>query len=115
MANRLSRDFWPEENRRSRKAPFKAISDDQRIRDVSSGAVDIVAHTMTITCDRLQMVDFSSVYFDAAQRVLVLKNSAVNSERSVTSIPVELRYGMNCAMRKRHPAPSSGIGDSAST
>jgi len=39
--------------------------------------VDIVAHTMTITCARLQRVDFSSVYFDAAQRVLVLKNSAV--------------------------------------
>ncbi len=58
---------------------FKAISDAQRIRDVTSGAVDIVAHTMTITCDRLSMVDFSSVYFDAAQRVLVLKDSHVTS------------------------------------
>jgi polar amino acid transport system substrate-binding protein len=54
---------------------YKAISDAQRIPDVLSGAVDIVAHTMTITCARLQQVDFSSVYFDAAQRVLVLKNS----------------------------------------
>jgi polar amino acid transport system substrate-binding protein len=61
------------------KVQFKAISDAQRIPDVSSGVVDIVAHTMTITCARLQQVDFSSVYFDAAQRVLVLKNSAVNS------------------------------------
>jgi polar amino acid transport system substrate-binding protein len=58
---------------------FKAISDAQRIRDVASGAVDIVAHTMTITCERLSMVDFSSVYFDAAQRVLVLKDSHVTS------------------------------------
>ena len=56
---------------------LKAISDDQRIPDVTSGAVDIVAHTMTITCDRLKDVDFSSVYFDAHQRVLVLKNSPV--------------------------------------
>jgi polar amino acid transport system substrate-binding protein len=61
------------------KVQFKAISDAQRIPDVSSGAVDIVAHTMTITCERLQQVDFSSVYFDAAQRVLVLKDSAVSS------------------------------------
>jgi polar amino acid transport system substrate-binding protein len=58
---------------------YKAISDEQRIPDITSGAVDIVAHTMTITCARLQLVDFSSVYFDAAQRVLVLKNSTVNS------------------------------------
>jgi polar amino acid transport system substrate-binding protein len=58
---------------------LKAISDDQRIPDVTSGAVDIVAHTMTITCDRLKMVDFSSVYFEAHQRVLVLKNSTATS------------------------------------
>jgi polar amino acid transport system substrate-binding protein len=57
------------------KVRFKAISDAQRIPDVSSGVVDIVAHTMTITCARLQQVAFSTVYFDAAQRVLVLKNS----------------------------------------
>jgi polar amino acid transport system substrate-binding protein len=61
------------------KVEYKAISDAQRIPDVLSGAVDIVAHTMTITCARLQQVDFSSVYFDAAQRVLVLKNSTAHS------------------------------------
>jgi polar amino acid transport system substrate-binding protein len=61
------------------KVVFKAITDAQRIPDIESGAVDIVAHTMTITCDRLQQVDFSSVYFDAAQRVLVLKSSSANS------------------------------------
>jgi polar amino acid transport system substrate-binding protein len=58
---------------------FKAISDAQRIPDVSDGTVDIVAHTMTITCDRLEKIDFSSVYFDAAQRVLVLNNSTAAS------------------------------------
>jgi polar amino acid transport system substrate-binding protein len=58
---------------------FKAISDAQRIPDVSDGTVDIVAHTMTITCDRLEKIDFSSVYFDAAQRVLVMKDSTATS------------------------------------
>jgi polar amino acid transport system substrate-binding protein len=61
------------------KVHFKAISDAQRIPDVTSGAVDIVAHTMTITCDRLKEIDFSSVYFNAAQKVLVLKNSSATS------------------------------------
>jgi len=61
------------------KVQFKAISDAQRSRDVEDGTVDIVAHTMTITCDRLKDIDFSSVYFDAHQRVLVLKNSSATS------------------------------------
>jgi polar amino acid transport system substrate-binding protein len=61
------------------KVVYKAISDAQRIPDITSGAVDIVAHTMTITCARLQQIDFSSVYFDAAQRVLVLTNSTAHS------------------------------------
>jgi polar amino acid transport system substrate-binding protein len=61
------------------KVEFKAITDDQRIPDILNGSVDIVAHTMTITCMRLQQVDFSSVYFDAAQRVLVLDSSPATS------------------------------------
>ncbi len=61
------------------KVHYKAIIDKQRIPDVTSGAVDIVAHTMTISCDRLKKVDFSSVYFVAHQRVLVLKNSPTQS------------------------------------
>jgi polar amino acid transport system substrate-binding protein len=58
------------------KVEFKSISDAQRIPAITRGSVDIVAHTMTITCDRLRQVDFSSVYFDAHQRVLVPDNSA---------------------------------------
>lgn len=52
------------------KVQFKAITDAQRIPDIQSGAVDMVAHTMTIDCSRLKLVDFSTVYFDAGQRVL---------------------------------------------
>jgi len=54
---------------------FKAIPDDRRIPEVWSGGVDIVAHTMTILCQRLYYVDFSSVYFNAGAQVLVPKNS----------------------------------------
>jgi polar amino acid transport system substrate-binding protein len=57
------------------KVQYKAITDAQRIPDIQSGAVDIVAHTMTINCARLKVVDFSTVYYDAGQRVLVEKDS----------------------------------------
>lgn len=58
---------------------FRAISDAERTPKVQSGAVDIVAHTMTINCKRLRSVDFSTVYFNAGAQVLVLKNSTVKS------------------------------------
>ncbi len=57
------------------KVRYRAISDAERIGAILDGSVDIVAHTMTITCQRLQQVDFSSVYFESHQRVLVPDNS----------------------------------------
>lgn len=58
---------------------FKAVSSAQRIPVVRDGSVDIVADLVTINCARAQQVSFSSVYFDAGQRVLVPINSAVAS------------------------------------
>jgi polar amino acid transport system substrate-binding protein len=57
------------------KVVYKAIPDSERDSAVASGAVDIVAHTETILCSRLKVHDFSSVYFLAVQKVLVLKTS----------------------------------------
>lgn len=58
---------------------FVAITSAQRVPFVKSGQVDIVADTMTINCAREQLVDFSSVYYDAGQRVLVPDNSTITS------------------------------------
>jgi polar amino acid transport system substrate-binding protein len=65
------------------KVQYKAITDAERETDIENGSVDIVAHTMTITCERLEDVDFSSVYFDAHQQVLVLDGSTVTSVASL--------------------------------
>jgi len=55
---------------------FTPVTLDQRISDLQHGSVDIVVDTMTITCARAQLVDFSTVYYEASQRLLVLKNQA---------------------------------------
>ena len=75
MAHAIAKAIFGNPN----KVEFKAMTDAQRIPEIRSGAVDIVAHTMTINCARLQAVDFSTVYYDAGQRVLVEKNSPVKS------------------------------------
>jgi polar amino acid transport system substrate-binding protein len=51
----------------------------QRIPDVRNGVVDLVADNMTITCARLQLVAFSSDYYNAGQTILVPSNSHVTS------------------------------------
>jgi len=58
---------------------FVAIFNGQRKWAIRSGEVDIVAHTMTITCARLKRVAFSTVYLVAAQRVLVPVSSQATS------------------------------------
>lgn len=61
------------------KVEFKAITSAQRVPELQSGGVDIVARTMTISCDRLSQVAFSTVYYDASQRLLVPATSDVTS------------------------------------
>ena len=58
---------------------LRALTSDQRIPALQHGDVDIVVRTMTITCDRLQQVNFSTVYYDAKQRILVRKNSGITA------------------------------------
>lgn len=61
------------------KVQFVALTTAQRIPDLQGKKVDVVIDTMTITCDRLQLVGFSAVYFEASQRLLVDKGSPYTS------------------------------------
>ena len=56
---------------------FRAIPTNQRVPAIQHGDVDMVVRTMTITCDRLEEVSFSSPYFETGQQVLAPKNSDI--------------------------------------
>jgi polar amino acid transport system substrate-binding protein len=56
---------------------LRAVTSDQRIPALKNNDVDIVVRTMSITCDRLKDVDFSAVYYEAKQQVLVKKNAGI--------------------------------------
>jgi len=58
---------------------FKALSTAERLPAVAGGSVDIVADAITVTCARRQQVDFSNVYYNAGQRLLVPTNSPIHS------------------------------------
>ena len=55
---------------------LKALTTTQRLPAVESGDVDIVADAVTINCARRRDVSFSTVYYDAGQRLLVPAGSA---------------------------------------
>ena len=56
-----------------------ALTSAQRIPAIRDGTVDIVVQSMTITCDRLQQVAFSTEYLTAGNRVLVNRSSGFRS------------------------------------
>jgi polar amino acid transport system substrate-binding protein len=62
---------------------FKAITPAQRLPAVENGSVDVVVDAVTITCERRKEVDFSTVYFDAGQKVLVPLSSRARSIRDL--------------------------------
>lgn len=58
---------------------FKTVPTDQRIPAIQAGDVDLIVRTMTITCERLNDVAFSTVYFEAGQQLLVPKTSPIDA------------------------------------
>jgi polar amino acid transport system substrate-binding protein len=64
---------------------FKALgATAQRLQAVSGGSVDIAVDAVTITCGRRKQVNFSTVYYDAHQRLLVPTNSHATSIAGLT-------------------------------
>lgn len=71
---------------------FRVVNVADRVRAVETGAVDMVVNTLSITCERKARVEFSAVYYEAGQRVLV------NEGAPVTGL-ADLRGKRVCAAR----------------
>ena len=58
---------------------FRVVAGSEREAVLQSGEVDVVLRTYSITCERKAKVAFSTTYFYADQKILVLKDSGINS------------------------------------
>ena len=58
---------------------YRVITYAQRLPALEAGDVDIVGHTMTVNCNRWLRIAFSSVYYNAGQKVLVKDGSGFGS------------------------------------
>ncbi|ULO10595.1 glutamate ABC transporter substrate-binding protein [Paenibacillus sp. 19GGS1-52] len=63
---------------------LKEVTSKTRIPMLNNGEIDMVVATMTITEERKKEVDFSDVYFQAGQSLLVKKGSAITGIQDVT-------------------------------
>ncbi len=68
---------------------FKAITDNNRVPDVANKTVDIVAHTMTVNCQRQTEVDFSTIYYDAIAQVLEDKPASGGTASDLAQLGAE--------------------------
>lgn len=73
VAREVARDLFGDPTR----ITFRVLTSAQRIPALQSGEVDLVVRTMTITCDRLTQVGFSTVYYQAAQRILARSDAGI--------------------------------------
>jgi polar amino acid transport system substrate-binding protein len=58
---------------------YRVISTAQRIPSLQDGSVDVVLRRMTINCERWKQIQFSAVYYDAGQRLLVRNEAGAPS------------------------------------
>jgi polar amino acid transport system substrate-binding protein len=56
---------------------YRVITYAERLPSLEADVVDVVAHTMTINCNRWLRIAFSAEYFAAGQKVLVSKGSGI--------------------------------------
>ncbi len=61
------------------KIEFKAVTSANRIQMLTDGEVDILAATMTHKMERDEVIDFSITYFMDGQKLLVAKDSTIES------------------------------------
>src|SRR5690606_18908738 len=50
---------------------LRVITAADRIKVLTDGSVDVVVRNMTINCERWEQIAFSTVYYQAGQKVLV--------------------------------------------
>jgi polar amino acid transport system substrate-binding protein len=86
---------------------FRAVTTAQRLPAAAGGSVDIVADAITETCYRRTLVDFSSEYYDAGQRLLVNVGSSIHSVADLAGKTVCTQPASTSLINIEHAAPKA--------
>ncbi|AII38102.1 MULTISPECIES: glutamine ABC transporter substrate-binding protein GlnH [Bacillus] len=106
IAKQIAKDILGDE----KKAQFKEVTSKTRIPMLQNGDIDAIVATMTITDERKKEVDFSDVYFEAGQSLLVKKGSKIKSVENLGKGSKVLAVkGSTSSQNIREKAPEASV------
>ncbi|BBZ46092.1 glutamate ABC transporter substrate-binding protein [Mycobacterium parmense] len=88
---------------------YRILSSDERVTALQNSEVDVVVKTMTITCERRKLVNFSTVYLDANQRILAPRDSPIAKPADLSGKRVCVAKGTTSLHRIRQIDPQPVI------
>ncbi len=88
---------------------FKPLSPSARILSLNSKEVDVVISTMTITQERLNVIDFSNSYFMSGQAILVKNDNNIRSGKDLNGKIIGIVLGTTAARNIKYIASKSTI------
>ncbi|CAH0151119.1 ABC transporter glutamine-binding protein GlnH [Peribacillus sp. Bi96] len=105
IAKALAAEILGDEN----KVKFKEVTSKTRMALLNNGDIDAIVATMTITEDRKKEVDFTDVYFDAGQSLLVKKGSDIKGIDDLKGKKVLAVKGSTSSINIREKAPDAQV------
>ncbi|OZD72461.1 ABC transporter substrate-binding protein [Rhodococcus sp. 05-340-1] len=105
IAREVSRDLFGDPNR----LDFRILTSAQRLEALQDSSVDMVVKTMTITCARRKDVQFSTVYFQAQHRVLVVQGSGIRGVEDLANKRVCAVEGTTSLRRLQRVQPAATV------
>jgi polar amino acid transport system substrate-binding protein len=105
IAREVARDIFGDPNR----VAFRILTADERFTALENRQVDLVVNTLSITCDRLAEIAFSTVYYEASQRILALRSSPIQSVDDLSGKRVCVARGTTSIGRLQKQVPAAKL------
>lgn len=102
IAGEVARDIFGS----SSQVEYRILAAAERIEALQKSEVDIVVKTMSITCSRRKLVNFSTVYLVAHQRLLVPRESAITQSADLSGKRVCVAQGTTSLRRIQQISPA---------
>ncbi|QKT06098.1 glutamate ABC transporter substrate-binding protein [Gordonia sp. X0973] len=109
LAREISRAIFNDPNR----IEFRVMRSADRVAALEKREVDMVVKTMSITCERRKHVEFSTPYYVAAQRILAVNRSSINSAADLAGKWVCVATGATSSQRLRRIVPTVSLVETA--
>ncbi|WNG93327.1 glutamate ABC transporter substrate-binding protein [Mycobacterium sp. ITM-2016-00318] len=102
VAGEVARDIFGTPS----QVEYRILSSADRVTALQNNQVDIVVKTMSITCERKKLVNFSTVYLVANQRILAPRDSTISQASDLSGKRVCAVKGTTSLQRIQEINPS---------